>query len=91
MLIVGGTLYAAFQVRMWIKSRALRKVPSVSPAEAMRDLAAGRAIIYDVRSHGYYDRKAVRIQGSRRLDPNGLHHCHLGELPPGQQVYLYCT
>ncbi len=91
MLIVGGTLYGAFQVRMWIKSRALRKVPSVSPAEAMRDLEAGRAIIYDVRSHGYYDRKAVRIQGSRRLDPNGLHRCHLKEVPPGQQVYLYCT
>jgi len=89
--LVGGTLYLAFQIRMWIKARALRTVPSVSPAEAMRDLESGRAIVYDVRSHGYYDRNAVRIQGSRRLDPNALHRCHLNELPPGQQVYLYCT
>jgi membrane protein DedA with SNARE-associated domain len=90
-LIVGGVFYLAFHVRMYIKSRALRTVPTVSPAEALRDLADGKAIIYDVRSHGYYDRKAVRIQGSRRLDPNGLHLCHLGDLPAGQQVYLYCT
>jgi hypothetical protein len=85
MLIVGGTLYLAFQIRMWIKVRGLRAVPSVSPAEAMRDLEAGRAIIYDVRSHGYYDRKALRIQGSQRLDPNALQHCHLKELPPGSR------
>jgi membrane protein DedA with SNARE-associated domain len=89
--IVGGTIYLAFQIRMWIKSRSLRAVPSVSPAEALSDLSAGRAIIYDVRSHGYYDRKSVRIQGSRRLDPNALHRCRLSDLAPGQQVYLYCT
>jgi membrane protein DedA with SNARE-associated domain len=90
-LIVGGVFYAAFQVRMWIKSRALRTVPVISPAEALQDVSSGKAIIYDVRSHGYYDRNAVRIQGSRRLEPNSLHHCHLRDLPPGQQVYLYCT
>jgi membrane protein DedA with SNARE-associated domain len=90
-LIVGGTLFLAFQVRMWIKSRSLRAVPSVSPAAAMSEVAAGKAIIYDVRSHGYYDRNAVRIQGSRRLEPNSMQHCHLRDLPPGQQVYLYCT
>jgi membrane protein DedA with SNARE-associated domain len=90
-LIVGGTFYLAFQIRMWIKSRPLRAVPTVSPADALRDLSAGAAIIYDVRSHGYYDRNAVRIQGSRRLDPNGLNQCHLRDLPAGQQVYLYCT
>jgi membrane protein DedA with SNARE-associated domain len=90
-LIVGGTFYAAFQVRMWIKSRALRTVPVVLPEEALRDVAAGKAIVYDVRSHGYYDRNAVRIQGSRRLEPNSLHHCHVRDLPAGQQVYLYCT
>jgi membrane protein DedA with SNARE-associated domain len=90
-LIVGGTFYAAFQVRMWIKARALRTVPSVSPEEALRDVGSGQAIVYDVRSHGYYDRNAVRIQGSRRLDPNSLHQLHLRDIPPGQQVYLYCT
>lgn len=32
-----------------------------------------RASSYDVRSHGYFDAKATRIRGSRRLDPNSLH------------------
>jgi membrane protein DedA with SNARE-associated domain len=90
-LIVGVVLYAVFHVRMWMKARVLRTVPYVTPEQAMSDITAGSAIIYDVRSHGYYDRNAVRIQGSRRLDPNALHECPLHELPPGQQVYLYCT
>ena len=29
-------------------------------------------MIYDVRSHGYYDRKATRVKGSTRLEPNAL-------------------
>jgi membrane protein DedA with SNARE-associated domain len=90
-LIIGGAFWLGFQVRMWFQGRALRDVPSVSPAEALRVLSEGRAIIYDVRSHGYYDRNAVRIQGSQRLDPNALHQCHLRDLPAGHQVYLYCT
>lgn len=82
-------VYAAFMVWQWIKARALRKVAFATPAQAARDVAAG-ACILDVRSHGYLDAKATRIQGSRRLDPNALHQNQTG-VPDGQQVYVYCT
>ena len=53
-------------------------------------LSAGDAVIYDVRSHGYYDPKAKRIQGSKRLEPNAIHQIE-EDIPAGKQVYLYCT
>jgi rhodanese-related sulfurtransferase len=48
------------------------------------------AWICDVRSHGYFDAKATRIKGSRRLDPNALNQTKT-EFPPDQDLYLYCT
>jgi rhodanese-related sulfurtransferase len=44
----------------------------------------------DVRSHGYYDPGATRIQGSIRLEPNKLKET-LHELPTDKDIYLYCT
>jgi membrane protein DedA with SNARE-associated domain/rhodanese-related sulfurtransferase len=82
--------YLILQVRMWHKARAWRKVPFVGPAQAAQELAAGTAVIFDVRSHGYYDPRALRIRGSRRLDPNALNQLPL-DLASGKQVYLYCT
>jgi rhodanese-related sulfurtransferase len=67
----------------------LGAVPFATPADAARDMAAG-AVVYDVRSHGYFDPKARRIQGSRRLDPNALHQSD-AELPPDGTVFVYCT
>jgi len=82
--------YLGVQVWMWRKARALRSVPSVSPAEADRAFLAGEALLYDVRSHGYYDRDAVRIRGSLRMDPHAVHHWH-DDLPPDRNLYVYCT
>jgi membrane protein DedA with SNARE-associated domain/rhodanese-related sulfurtransferase len=82
--------YGAMQVRMWYQARAWRAAPSMEPAEAAAELAAGSAVIYDVRSHGYYDPGATRIQGSRRLDPNALPQLP-DDLPLDKQVYVYCT
>ncbi len=48
------------------------------------------ALVVDVRSHGYYDEKAVRIKGSVRLEPNHLAE-ELKLLPAGKEIYLYCT
>jgi len=87
LLIVLIAGYLGYQVWMWRRARALRTVPFVSPGEAAR---AEGALIYDVRSHGYYDRKAKRIQGARRLEPNGINQVEL-EIPAGTPVYLYCT
>ena len=83
------TAYIAFVIWQWVKARALRNVPFATPDEAARDRAAG-ACILDVRSHGYLDAKAVRIEGSRRLDPNALHQSEPA-FAEGQQVYVYCT
>jgi membrane protein DedA with SNARE-associated domain/rhodanese-related sulfurtransferase len=82
--------YAGAQAWGWNKSRALRSVPSVTPAEAARALSADTAVIFDVRSHNYYDRHAMRVKGSRRLDPHALHHWAY-EFPLDRPVYLYCT
>jgi len=80
--------YVAFQIWLWIRVRALRTVPFAIPFEAAQQMAAG-ACVYDVRSHGYFDAKATRITGSRRLDPNELNRS--SEEFPGGQVYVYCT
>lgn len=85
-LILG---YVGFQILLWVKTRRLVAVPLVPPAEAAIEMASG-AWIYDVRSHGYFDAKATRIQGSRRLDPNALNQ-NKPQLPPDRPVYVYCT
>lgn len=85
-LVVG---YLALLLWRWLRERALRAVAFAIPAEAAQAMAAG-ARVYDVRSHGYLDRKALRIRGSRRLDPHTLHRSH-EEIPQGQLVFVYCT
>jgi len=82
--------YVAFQAWMWKKSRSRRFRLYVSPSEAFRAWSAGNAVLYDVRSHGYYERKAMRIQGSKRLEPNALHQAQ-EEFPTSKNIYLYCT
>jgi membrane protein DedA with SNARE-associated domain/rhodanese-related sulfurtransferase len=82
--------YVGFQIWAWSKARVWRTVPFVRPSDAARAMLSNDAVIYDVRSHGYYDRKATRIQGSTRMDPNALHRLD-PDFPPGKQVFLYCT
>jgi len=81
--------YLLFRVWLWVRGRALSAVPFAHPEEAARELATG-APVYDVRSHGYFDPKATRIQGSRRLDPNALHQSG-AEMPEQGNVFVYCT
>ena len=83
-LIAAAIGYLGFQLWAWRKARGPSGVPSVTPSDVAAD-----AVIYDVRSHGYYDPKATRIRGSRRLEPNGLpQFIEAGASP---QIYLYCT
>jgi rhodanese-related sulfurtransferase len=79
-------------VRIWLatQTRLASDAPVVEPVEAARELSAGKAVVYDVRSHGYYEPKAMRIQGSRRLDPNALNQEQL-DFPPDKLIYVYCT
>ncbi len=85
-LLIG---YVLFRAWLWARARTLSVVPFAHPQEAARDLATG-APVYDVRSHGYFDPKATRIQGSRRLDPHALHQSG-AEMPDRGNVFVYCT
>jgi membrane protein DedA with SNARE-associated domain/rhodanese-related sulfurtransferase len=89
-LIAAAVGYVGFRVWIWSKSRGLQAVPFVTPAEAASALSSDTAVIYDVRSHGYYDRKATRVRGSTRLEPNALHHMEV-DIPSDKLVYIYCT
>lgn len=89
-LIAAMLGYFGFRVWRWTQARHLPSIPGVSPAEAARALSANSAIIYDVRSHGYYDRKATRVKGSKRIEPNSLHQ-QAEDFPTEKQVFLYCT
>lgn len=81
--------YLALQVLRWVRERTQQAVRLVVPGVAAAALAAG-ASVYDVRSHGYLNPKALRISGSRRLDPNALNRIR-DELPAGQPIFVYCT
>src|SRR5690348_16080596 len=89
LVAIAVLIYFAYQIRLWIKSRALRTIPRVTPVEASRILASGGAAIYDVRSHGYYEQGAARIQGSQRLEPNSLDGSTT--LDKATPLILYCT
>jgi membrane protein DedA with SNARE-associated domain/rhodanese-related sulfurtransferase len=67
-----------------------RLVPHAPPGIVARDLSAGEAQVFDVRSHGYFDPGALRIPGSRRVDPNAL-RTELEKFSKERQIYLYCT
>jgi membrane protein DedA with SNARE-associated domain/rhodanese-related sulfurtransferase len=82
--------YVGFQLWLWIKSRSLRAVPLVAPSAVAEELSVGSCLVYDARSHGYFDARAMRIRGSKRLDPNALNQFD-EKFPVGSQVYLYCT
>jgi membrane protein DedA with SNARE-associated domain/rhodanese-related sulfurtransferase len=85
------TAYALWLLWSALKARHLgRGVPHVPPQTVASEVADGQAVIFDVRSHGYFDPGAVRIPESQRIDPNAL-RAHLKDFPPDRQIYLYCT
>jgi membrane protein DedA with SNARE-associated domain/rhodanese-related sulfurtransferase len=86
-LLIAG--YVSFVVWQWIKARGLRTVPFSMPSEVAHRMTLG-ARVYDARSHGYFDAKATRILGSRRLDPHTLSGFDK-ESPDGPNVFVYCT
>lgn len=89
LLLVAIVSYVLYQVRVRLQSRYLDSVPRVSPADAAQALTAGDAVIYDVRSHGYYEADATRIQGASRLEPNAIGQGDFSAMA-GKRIYLYC-
>lgn len=90
-----GALAVYLLYRGWLAWRlrvSFLDIPRITPADLAQMLAKcpGGALIYDVRSHGYYDPGAVRIQGAARLEPNRLAEVLSGLTGP-ERIYLYCT
>src|SRR5208283_403369 len=53
-------------------------------------LNPGKIVLGDVRSHGHYSARAVRIPGSIRTEPNNL-SAEIKIFPRDKEMYLYCT
>ena len=90
---VGLALLGYFVYRFWLywTHRVYRVVPRVQVGEVVQRLDAGEDLmIFDVRSHGYYDAGAKRIQGSLRFEPNKLQDT-IKTLPKNKLIFLYCT
>ena len=80
-------LWMANRIRLWLRTRRESPVPKLTPQEvASRD----NVVIYDVRSHGYYDQGTMRIKGSQRLEPNALSE-QWKVLPRDREIVVYCT
>jgi hypothetical protein len=93
-LLLGLVIYAIYRLRNYWKGRLYRSVARVKVSELAAKLAspeaAATAVVADTRSHGYYDRGAMRIRGSIRLDPNAILE-RMSQLPKEKEIYLYCT
>jgi membrane protein DedA with SNARE-associated domain/rhodanese-related sulfurtransferase len=80
-------LWIGNRLRIWLGSRGASPVAMLEPGEiAGRDNVA----IFDVRSHGYYDKGTMRIRNSTRIEPNMLAG-QLDLLPKDRKIVLYCT
>jgi hypothetical protein len=93
LLILAIIAYLIYRARLFWKQYRLPAPPRVHVQELARLIEAAKPreiTILDVRSHGYYDPGAVRIKGSRRIEPNNL-MAEVQGLPRNQAIYLYCT
>lgn len=92
-VIVAAIAFTAYRIWIYRKNRVFRVVPRVQVAELAKKLQsqdADKVLLVDVRSHGYYDPGATRMQGSIRLEPNNLAE-EVPKLPKDKDIYLYCT
>ncbi len=85
--------FVVHRMLLYRKHRVYRAVPRVQVDELAKRLhseGSDKILLVDVRSHGYYDSGAERIQGSIRIEPNNLEE-EIKHLPLDQDIYLYCT
>jgi membrane protein DedA with SNARE-associated domain len=85
--------FIVYRMLLYRKHRIYRAVPRVRVNDlAMRLQSEGsdKILLADVRSHGYYDSGAARIQGSIRIEPNNLEE-EIKRLAHDKDIYLYCT
>ena len=94
-LLLGLVVFLIYRLRNYWKGRLYRNVARVSVQELAAKLASNegaskKVLVADTRSHGYYDRGAMRIRGSVRLEPNAILE-EMSHLPKEKEIYLYCT
>jgi membrane protein DedA with SNARE-associated domain len=92
-LFAAAIVYTVYRFWLYHKNKVYRVVPRVQVQELARMLQTeekDKILIFDVRSHGYYDPHAERIRGSIRIEPNNLTE-ELKTIPKDKDVYLYCT
>jgi len=93
-LLLGLVVYSIYRLRNYWKGRLYRNVARISvqalAAKLTSSEGTAKTLVADTRSHGYYDRGAMRIRGSVRLDPNAILE-EMGQLPKEKEIYLYCT
>lgn len=91
-LVIGLVGYGLYRLRRYMKDRLYRDVPRVSVHHLKEqiDHSGDRIAVYDTRSHGYYEREAVRIPTSKRLEPAFVTQL-MHTLPRDKPIYLYCT
>jgi membrane protein DedA with SNARE-associated domain len=93
LVVIALIAYGVYRVMQFRKYRKYDVVPRVQAQELAARLASedkGKVQIVDVRSHGYYNNGAERIQGSIRIEPNNLDE-EVKNLPKDKDIYLYCT
>jgi membrane protein DedA with SNARE-associated domain len=90
-VILALAVYFGYRFWLYWTHRVYRVVPRVQVGEVVQKIEAGEnLVILDVRSHGYYDAHALRIQGSQRFEPNKLQES-IKTLPKDKLIFLYCT
>ncbi|HET9408409.1 MAG TPA: VTT domain-containing protein [Candidatus Sulfotelmatobacter sp.] len=92
-VIVAFAVYIVYRIVQYQKFKPYKIVPRVQVQELAGRLSSEDSAhiqIADVRSHGYYDAGASRIQGSIRIEPNNLEE-EIKNLPKDKDIYLYCT
>lgn len=92
-VVVAIVAYVAYRIWLYKKHSMYRIVPRVQVQELAQRLASddeNRPLVVDVRSHGYYDPGALRIQGSVRVEPNNLSE-EIKHFNKKKDIFLYCT
>jgi membrane protein DedA with SNARE-associated domain len=84
----GIAVWIGYRIRLWAGARKLRPVRMIKASQLAE--AAGNVVVFDVRSHGYYEKDTKRIHGSARLEPNALSE-QAATLPKDKEIVLYCT
>jgi len=81
--------WIVYRSLMAVRERKQIKVAKVSPRDVVK--RSDSVAIYDVRSHGYYEANAKRIEGSTRFEPSALNQPSAPALPRDKEIVLYCT